>query len=251
MQQNIYVDITDIIREMGVNGARFMEEHVDPQFKALVFLYEHLANKENFVPLVIANALVSYQLSGRGEDWWREFADWFSKRDSNDVVHAYQEFLPRSRNNRRLTNVKIRRLMRIRKFLESADWNAYYKNMVQLQEDIAAALGTKRDAKTVVFAVKMFGYAMRIATDAFRSYPLEVPIPADSRIKRATKRLGGGDPIRFWSRVAMETGVPPLHIDSIIWPAMSSNQDVKEKIVQSFGRLGEDLIKILSAASDR
>jgi len=227
----VSVKIAEIISGIGVDGARFIEEHVDPQFQALLYLYERMEHKDLFVPLVTANALVSYQLSGKGEEWWWEFARWFSEHPLDNVYGVYKVFLPGSKTNRRLTNVKLKRLERAEQFLQSMNVNKYYEDMIALQHDLAKVLSTQKNAKTVVFAVKMFGYAMRIATGEFRPYPMEVPIPVDSR---------------FWQEVAERTRVPPLHIDSILWPAMSGDLEVEEKIRKTFGMVGEELIRLLS-----
>ena len=240
------MDIVELIRGIGIEGARFIEEHVDPQFQALLHLYEHMGNKERFAPLVIANALVSYQLSGRGEDWWWEFARYFSENPVVDFAGAYKVFLPQSRTNRRLVDVKVRRLRRAEAFLQNMRPEEYYGNMIALQTDLARILGTKKNAKTIVFAVKMFGYAMRIATGEFRPYPMEVPIPVDSRIRKLTERLDKDNPARFWQDVAEQTRVPPLHIDSILWPALSGDPDVQDKIRRTFGNIGDELILFLS-----
>ena len=241
------MDIVELIRGFGIEGARYIEEHIDPQFQALIYLYEHMGNKERFAPLVVANALVSYQLSGRGEDWWWEFARYFSENPVVDFAGAYRVFLPHSKTNRRLVEAKVKRLQRAEAFLQGMDPKKYYTHMTALQKDLARTLETGRNAKTVVFAVKMFGYAMRIATGEFRPYPMGIPIPVDSRIEKITKRFGDVKPIPFWNGVAKGAEVPPLHIDSILWPALSGDPEVKEKIVQSFGRLGEELIRFLSS----
>ncbi len=240
------MSIDEIIGSIGIEGARYIEEHIDPQFQALLFLYEHMKDKKLFVPLVVANSLVSYQLSGKGEEWWWEFAHYFSENPVVEFSEAYKAFLPESRTNRRLVGTKVKRLKRVDAFLQAMDPDRYYADMVRLRDDLAKVLGTNKSAKTIVFAVKMFGYAMRIATGEFRQYPFEVPIPVDSRIKRITEKLGGGDPTEFWNRIAKETNVPPLHIDSILWPAMSGNKEVREKIRNAFGSTGEELIEILS-----
>ncbi len=240
------MELAEIIRKVGVDGAKYIEEHIDPQYRALLCLHKHIKNDEQFVGLVVANALVSYQLSGKGEDWWWEFARWFSQRTVNDIAKAYAEFLPKSRNNRRLVQMKVQRLQRANALLNGADWDRYYERMAELRNDLAETLRTNRNAKTVVFAVKMFGYAMRIVTGEFRPYPMEIPIPADSRIKRLTERLGGREPTSFWDEVARKTGVPPLHIDSILWPAMGGSAEVRNKIVERFGETGKELIGILS-----
>jgi len=240
------VDLVDVIKELDIDGARYVEEHVDPQFQALLYLYENIINKKLFVPLVVANALVSYQLSGKGEDWWWEFARWFSENPVDSIYGAYKVFLPESKTNRRITNVKLRRLDRVEQFLQSMDTDEYYADMMALQQNLAKALSTQKNAKTIVFSVKMFGYAMRIATGEFRPYPMEIPIPVDSRIQKITDKLGADDPITFWQGLAEKTGVPPLHIDSILWPAMSGDPTVQEKIKRAFGKVGEELIRFLS-----
>ena len=238
--------IVRLVGCIGVDGARFIEEHIDPQFKALTHLYHHIEDRNAFPRLVVANALVSYQLSGRGEEWWWEFAHWFSRREVKDIYEAYSKFLPKSRTNRRLVHAKLKRLERAKGFLMEMDVDRYYKDMLSLRDALAGVLNTRKDAKTVVFAVKMFGYAMRIATGEFVPYPMEVPIPVDSRIERVTKRFGRVDPIHFWNTVAGRTGVPPLHIDSILWPVLGGNKEVKREIVRSFGRVGEELVALLS-----
>jgi DNA-(apurinic or apyrimidinic site) lyase len=66
--------IKGILGELGVECARVIEEKVDLQFDALRNLRENLRNDELFLKLVVANSIVSYQLSGKGEDWWWEFS---------------------------------------------------------------------------------------------------------------------------------------------------------------------------------
>lgn len=99
-----------------------------------------------------------------------------------------------------------------------------------LRNDIAEALGSPKTAKTVVFAVKMFGYAGRIAFGEFVPYPMEIDIPEDVRIKAYTERITNEPPVSFWRRVAEETGIPPLHIDSILWPVLGGKREVMERL---------------------
>ncbi|MCD6139921.1 MAG: N-glycosylase/DNA lyase, partial [Thermococcus sp.] len=58
--------------ELGIECARIIEEKVDLQFLALKNLHKNLGDDELFIKLVIANSIVSYQLSGKGEQWWLE-----------------------------------------------------------------------------------------------------------------------------------------------------------------------------------
>ena len=131
-------------------------------------------------------------------------------------------------------------------FLQGLEAQTHYENMVLLRDELAKQLNSKPTAKTVVFAVKMFGYAMRIATGEFIPYPFVIPIPVDSRIERFTKQLSGEDPLQFWNRTAEETEVPPLHIDSILWPVLSGDPKVHENMVRSFGEQGRAFIQMIS-----
>ncbi|WP_048148724.1 N-glycosylase/DNA lyase [Palaeococcus ferrophilus] len=227
--------LRELLEEIGIEGARVIEERVDLQFDALKNLRENLEDDELFIKLVIANAVVSYQLSGKGEAWWWEFSRHFSENPpEGSIWKAYADFLPRSRTNRRLVAGKVKRLQRLEPFLEPLDLNAlgeyYLAGMGRLRDDIAEALNSKRSAKTIVFAVKMFGYAGRIAFGEFVPYPMEIEIPDDVRINAYTKRFTNEPPVSFWAGIAEETKIPPLHIDSILWPALGGNEEVKKRL---------------------
>jgi len=232
--------IEEILRELGVGCARIIEEKVDLQFDALRNLHENLRDDELFLKLVIANSIVSYQLSGKGEDWWWEFSKYFSSHPPGKVIaEAYSKFLPASRTNRRLVAGKLRRLKKLNPFLDSLDIDDlrdyYFGDMVKLREELAGALGSKKSAKTIVFAVKMFGYAGRIVFEEFVPYPMEIEIPEDVRIKAYTKRITSEPAVSFWGKVSKETGVPPLHMDSILWPALGGRAEIVKRLRKHCG----------------
>lgn len=226
--------LKEILRELGVECARIIEERVDLQFSTLKHLHRNLKNDELFLKLVIANATVSYQLTATGEEWWWEFARYFSSNPPEErIANAYSRFLPASQTNRRLIAAKIKRLERLEPFLAKLkpdDLKNYYYSMTSLRDDLAETLNSRRNAKTIVFAVKMFGYAGRIAFKDFIPYPIEVEIPDDFRIHTYTKRFTKESPTSFWSRIAKEVGIPPLHIDSILWPVLGKHAEVKERL---------------------
>ncbi|NJF24686.1 N-glycosylase/DNA lyase [Thermococcus sp. Bubb.Bath] len=241
--------IREILRELGVECARIIEEKVDLQFDALRNLRENLGNDELFLNLVVANSIVSYQLSGKGENWWWEFSRYFSSHPpKGGIVDAYLEFLPASRTNRRLVARKLSRLKKLEPFLDSLDIddlrNYYFAGMVKLREELAETLGSRKSAKTVVFAIKMFGYAGRIAFEEFVPYPMELEIPEDVRIKVYTGRITNEPPVSFWGRVSKETGVPPLHIDSILWPALGGNERVVERLQRHCGERAKLVLEL-------
>ncbi len=233
-------ELTKSIKEIGVSGARWIEENVDEQYRALGYLWRHLEDAERFLKLVVTNSLVSYQLSGKGEDWWWEFAEWFTENPGGE----YDEFLASSRFNKRLLPVKLRRSRRFLEAVKNVHLLPYYTRMVELWKFIANIMGSPPTSKTIVFAVKMYGYAARIATGNFIPYPSEIPIPVDSRIKKLTERLGGKDPIAFWREVAKRSGVPPLHIDSILWPLLG-NEELSKVYEEQFGEAGRRLAQLV------
>ncbi|NJE48809.1 N-glycosylase/DNA lyase [Thermococcus sp. 9N3] len=226
--------LVEILRELGLDCAKTIEEKVDLQFDALRNLRENLKDDELFIKLVMANALVSYQLSGKGEDWWWEFSRHFSENPPRDIAEAYAQFLPNSKTNRRLVAGKLKRIERVEPFLESLSMDElrdyYFNGMERLRDDLAKVMNAKRSAKTIVFAVKMFGYAGRIAFGAFVPYPMAIEIPDDVRINAYTKHFTTEPPVSFWKGIAEKTEIPPLHIDSILWPVLGGKGEVLNRL---------------------
>ncbi|MBW9223814.1 N-glycosylase/DNA lyase [Methanothermococcus sp. SCGC AD-155-E23] len=233
--------LKDIIKSLGIESARLIEEKIDLQYTYLKNLKERI-DEELFLKLILLNALVSYQLSTTGERWWREFSEYRWESISEDVVEEYVKFLSNSRGNRRFLEGKIKRVYKLRHFLDTLSLERcenYYNNMESLRNALARVLNTRGDAKTVVFAVKIFGYGGRMVFNKFIPYPYSVEIPRDSRIEGYTRRFTDGDVIKFWSEVARDTGVPPLHIDSLLWPALGDWERVKRPLKA----LNEDVYK--------
>lgn len=241
--------LKNLLKDIGIEGARIIEERVDRQFEALKHLHKNLQNNELFMKLVIANALVSYQLSSTGESWWWEFSKYFSRKKKISIYQDYKEFLPGSKTNKRLVSVKLSRLEKASPFLEGLtleELKAYYQNMLKLNLDLANILNSDRSAKTIVFAVKMFGYASRIVFDEFIPYPMEIAIPTDVRIGNYTKRFTNEDPTDFWNRIAKEVKIPPLHIDSILWTALGRDERVKRDLKIYLGEKAEKVLKLVN-----
>ncbi|EEB74156.1 N-glycosylase/DNA lyase [Thermococcus sp. AM4] len=240
--------LVEILRELGLDCAKTIEEKVDLQFDALKNLRENLKDDELFIKLVIANSLVSYQLSGKGEDWWWEFSRYFSENPPEKMAEAYAQFLPNSRTNKRLVAGKLKRIERVEPFLESLSMDElrdyYFNGMERLKDDLAKVMNAKRSAKTIVFSVKMFGYAGRIAFGAFVPYPMAIEIPDDVRINAYTKRFTGEPPVSFWKGIAEKTGIPPLHIDSILWPVLGGKGEVIERLRRYCGEKADKIMEL-------
>ncbi|MBM7410053.1 N-glycosylase/DNA lyase [Methanococcus maripaludis] len=225
-------ELLEIFGHFDVNFAKYMEEKIDTQYFVLENLKNSMKNDEMFIKLVILNSIVSYQLCTTGELWWEEFSKYWSKHDANNenLGESYVNFLENSKGNKRLLNVKIKRIEKIIPFLENLnllDFKTYYSDMGKLLENLSKYLNSKKNSKTVVFAVKMFGYASRIVFNEFFPYPMNIEIPKDSRIEKYTLKFTDENPIKFWNEVSKTTNIPPLHIDSIIWPVLGRNFDFK------------------------
>jgi len=218
-------ELVEIFGHFDVEFAKYMEEKIDNQYLVLENLKNSMNNDEMFIKLVILNSIVSYQLCTTGELWWGEFSEYWSKNEVNNdnLGEKYVNFLENSKGNRRLLNVKIKRIEKVIPFLAKLnllDFKNYYSNMEELLENLSKNLNSKKNAKTLVFAIKMFGYASRIVSNEFNPYPMEIEIPKDSRIEKYTIKFTDQDPIKFWNEISKITKIPPLHIDSIIWPVL-------------------------------
>jgi DNA-(apurinic or apyrimidinic site) lyase len=99
-------------------------------------------------------------------------------------------------------------------------WNAkvYYENMLKLRDDLANTMNQKKDAKTIVFAVKMFYYwAKEIFWDT--TFPKNIFIPIDSRLTNLfeTYRENYTDIDKFYLDLSQKLDIPLLHLDAVLW----------------------------------
>jgi len=71
MQKNID-DLIEKLQKYSFEDIVKIEEK-DRQFIALKMLYSKIQNKDYFLPLILTNSIIAYQLSSSGEDYWEEF----------------------------------------------------------------------------------------------------------------------------------------------------------------------------------
>lgn len=214
--------IEQFIKEVGIEGARYIEENIDKQYLALKTLYNKL-NTDKFLTLIVKNALISYQLTSKGEEYWMEFSEYFSTNPDGSL----EDFLKNSQGNRMYHKAKLSRLKKLEDEVFGLE---YYENMEKLKEILENKL--ESTGKTVYFAVKMYGYGARIVKNKFIPYPMSIPIPYDLRIIRLSERLGWD--FNRWNQIALATKVPPLHIDSILWPLLSKDKNVIQEYTLRF-----------------
>ena len=217
--------LIEIIKEnYSANNIEDIEKN-DPMYKAIEYLYMNLWNKEMLLPLIIANSLVSYQLSSTGESYWQEFtreAGKFEFKKLRDIYMFFIDFLPKSEGNTKDVRTKIERLKKLDTFLSDFFFKQkfYYKHMSKLRTDIAKAMMQLENAKTVIFSVKMFWYGARIRFTEFISFPKEIPIPIDTKLQTIFKNIEKTDYHTidsFYQNISDTLDIAPLHLYSIIW----------------------------------
>ncbi len=234
--------LSDLIRSIGIKTIYYIEDH-DKQFEAMKILHSRTKHTGYVCLLAVSNALISYRLSMKGEDYWLLFAKYFSKTHPNffKALDNIVNFLNTYKVNRILLKQKISRL---RKFYESRisrtlfekPWY-YSKDITKLWRELARNLNTSPRRKTIVFSVKMFYYAYYASTGVRISLPYEIPIPVDFRValisltsglisinsrnlrEKANLLLAKYDEtVRdVWKIISQKTNIPPLNLDALVW----------------------------------
>ncbi len=235
--------VGEVLKSLGLEGALRIEE-VDPQFHAVKLI----TSKMDFGPaltLIVLNSIISYRLSGRGEDYWNEFALYVSKAEEPkslvEAVKLMLGFLSASKINLALRTSKTSRLLRAStaRMLEPENVVKQIRDLRGFAEALALSLRSEWSSKTILFSLKMICYAYRARYGKALIAPLSIPIPIDSRIAKLSWTAGvidvEGASLRgwsdvveavmrkprtvqkAWSAVAKRCGIPPLHLDSILW----------------------------------
>lgn len=209
------------LHKFDLNYAIKLEE-TDRQFIALKSLIEKNNDKRVVLALVIANSIICYQLSGTWENYWEEFSLYFSvkKISYENIVFELWEFIKQSKNNKRFIDTKVKRLEKVKFALDLFEWKEeyFYKNMVELRDLLAKTMKQKITDKTIVFAVKMFGYVARNIY-SFVAYPKEIFIPIDSRLTNLFEKYKWDydDINKFYQDLSVKLEVSLLHLDWIVW----------------------------------
>ena len=213
----------NLIQDISLKDILEIEKN-DPTFTPLIWLYNQINNKEYFLPLVVTNALICYQLSSTGEKYWKEFSEHASKKEyhkESDIFDFFTWFLAQSQWNKRLVPTKLRRLEKLRGNLMniSVDSEIYYNDMKLLQLYLGDIMKQKHTDKTIVFAVKMFGYWSRIHFWEIKIYPKKINIPIDSRLENIYKKYGWNikNSTIFYDKLSKKLDIPPLHLDAVLW----------------------------------
>ncbi len=217
-----------ILKDYTIDDALNIEKQ-DSQYKSLEKLYANLRNKELFLSLVLANCIVCYQLSSTWEKYWEEFASYFSSVIPAkagiykiDIIKLMIDFLPNSKWNKRFVDTKINRLWKLEIFLSKfeKEIDFYSNNLIILRNELATTMWQKKDAKTIVFAIKMILYWLSIINNWKSTLcPFEIEIPIDSRLTQIFEKYKENytDIKLFYSDLSKKIQIPEIHLDAIIW----------------------------------
>jgi DNA-(apurinic or apyrimidinic site) lyase len=209
------MDLIDILSKFSIEEILYFEENYDLQYKYLRFLYKNIKNQDLFLKLIVINSLLAFQLSYKGEKFWKIFSIYFSKHN-NDIYNNFLSFI--DLYNKRYKEIKIKRLNRIYNWIKDKDLLIYKDDLVKFNSEIAKVMGQNIYDKTIVFSTKIYGYGLRIIGYKI-IFPFEIFIPIDNRIGKISKDKN------YWIKLSKETNIPLLHIDSLIWITMGLNND--------------------------
>lgn len=248
-------ELNKLLKKYTLEDALNLEKQ-DLQYIAIKKLYSSIENKELFFWLILANSIICYQLSSSGEKYWEEFSlkasDYFLElKDKTQgifpslrewqlsviIIWFLIDFLPNSKWNKRLNQLKIKRLEKIKDFLtlflNNIDY--YLANLIFLRDELSKTMNQKNDAKTIVFAIKMIMYGIRIIEDEKwkvkrviqGSSPTslewqlinQISIPIDSRLIKIFEiyKEDYTDVRKFYNDLSLKLQIPEVHLDVIIW----------------------------------
>lgn len=148
------------------------------------------------------------QQSGHNDKWWYQV-----------LIH--------STYNKRLYNNKRKRIQRFNTAYnvvhqEKKDYLQRYRNMNTLHSKLAEWMNSDPKSKTICFAIKIFGYGARRVYQKMYTYPDNIAIPIDSRLitiaknHLPTQKHTQKNYHDFYDTLAKKSGIPPLHLDSLI-----------------------------------
>ena len=230
--------IAELLRGLGIGWVREFEER-DPQYIAISRLCSGLGHDvETVLKLTILNALISYQLTGKGEEHWNYFADYFINNKPTDLCRDFMNYVINSRYLARYRDSRLRRVRNTCPQVARLGVGNYLGDLMALWRFIARAANARGEEKTIVFAVKMAYYVGR-ACGLNINVPMDIPIPVDYRVTVITL-CSGLTPITVsrhdvtslarelmtrrraeiqgvWGEIGRLSGIPPLNLDSVVW----------------------------------
>jgi DNA-(apurinic or apyrimidinic site) lyase len=235
------MEIEQFIQKYDIKKIKNLEQN-DPQFLALKNARNKIKNKDKnlFLYLTIQCSLVGYQIAWSWESRWWEF--WEKITQDRQILQnlrnqkkcnssRWYSFLTSSKYNKRIYNIKTNRIKKFNQILiEENNFSNFWNKLQKLNTILATTMKSKKDNKTITFAVKMFGYAHEVISWKEIIYPMNISIPIDSRLKKiytTNYPIRGKDQLAgrgvqnkeietYFQKLSETHKIPPLHLDSIL-----------------------------------
>ncbi|MEZ0319081.1 MAG: N-glycosylase/DNA lyase [Pyrobaculum sp.] len=215
-------EVVNALNKFGIESIIQLETR-DPQYAAVCGVVRR-HGEEVGARLAMLNALVSYRLLGRGEEHWKYFSQHF-QQEVEDVCKSFLTYLETSPYLRLGVENKKRRILKTCNYIPDLE------NLKNTLLTLSKLLQSEPDQKTLVFTLKILNYAYSCSRGAVRLLPMDVPIPVDFRVASLSWCAGLVDMApreamrryrevqAVWNEIAQLTGIPPLHIDTVLWLA--------------------------------
>ncbi|MCD6301450.1 MAG: N-glycosylase/DNA lyase [Staphylothermus sp.] len=216
-------------------------EENDPQYISVKSIIKHIGTGLG-VAAIIANALISYQLTSKGEIYWSMFGKWImdkSPKDIDELRKTHKEFLLKTKHN--VFSLK-NKLKRLEKFYGSPlakepfmNPFKYCSNIDSLVYLLSKLFQVDPSSKTMVFAGKIYYYACKSNGKEIRG---DIVIPVDRRnslltitsciIKTRSKDIRKNIEdlmkpncrsivVEAWKIVSIVSSIPIYRLDSLTW----------------------------------
>lgn len=220
----------------------------EPEYDYLVTATDRFGDLDCVALLSILAGTEDYQLAGDAQLFWRTLTETITQVDeiaSEQDVHETISMFMEKPVNARLRDQKKDRLVRM---LDNGFGKWFLggypdHDPVHVWEEIAAALETTIDKKTVIFAMKVYDIFRLVVNGEYLNLPVDVPIPCDLQVVRVASASGivdieeKGKVMDAWADVMrrvnreLDRPVSMLRIDSIVWQAgqiISDNNDRRD-----------------------
>ncbi|WP_216640641.1 N-glycosylase/DNA lyase [Halorientalis sp. IM1011] len=261
MNETRIYSVAEAIVALGYDGIAAFDR-AEPEYETLQTLYDRFDSAEHVKLLALCAATQDYQLNGDAQAFWRALDRTVREYETLDSAQTVRDVLGdfmAADVNARLNDQKRDRLIRLFEngfdewFLDTHESAA----PIEVWERLAADMETRKRAKTVVFAMKVYDIAHLVRHGEYLEFPSDIPIPCDLQVERVaqtaglTERDDAETVMGGWAHV-METisarlgrHVSLLRIDSIVWQAGQiignhepNRTSAREALVDHFEHVG-------------
>jgi len=160
-------------------------------------------------------ALIANVLRGKHKPYFQ--------KDVENICEAFLTYLTSSPFLKLGIEVRRRRILKI------CTYRPNLEDLKKTLSELSILLNADPHQKTLVFTIKMLNYTYMCSRGIKRVAPTDIPIPVDYRVayltwcaglidlmpEKAMKRYREVQSV--WDKVAQLAGIPPLHIDTVLW----------------------------------